>query len=260
MKVTSAVKASLQRILKQQTEQELSARETELAEHITEREALRLQLADDAAANAAEQARHDAARVALSEFGERHSWHQRNEDRELIAEGRRLCEAVNRPPVFVRYAPGYSPKERLVEGCRDLQIQSALTTARAALQEAAKALATAQEASGILALKAADARRDRLELLGSIQRQFGREGGRWRRIESGDEVFSIEGLRDAAGEPAIHPENLAFLNRQLAPLNRRIREYLQQLEGSEVQRLRAAVAKAEGALAVVEAKAIESEV
>jgi hypothetical protein len=259
MKAATAVKQKLQQLLRQQSEQELSARETELAEHITEREALRLRLADDAAANAAEQARHDAARAALAEFGERHSWQQRNEDRELIAEGRRLCEAVNRLPAFVRYAPGYSPKERLVGGCKDPQIQSALTTARAALQEAAKALATVQESSGTLALRASAARRDRLELLGSIQRQFGREGGRWRRVESGDEV-SIEGLQDAAGEPAIHPENLAFLNRQLAPLNRRIREYLQQLEGSEVQRLRAAVAKAEGALAVVEAKAIESEV
>jgi hypothetical protein len=146
-----------------------------------------------------------------------------------------------------------------VEGCRDLQIQSALTTARAALQEAAKALATAQDASGKLALRAADARRDRLELLGSIQRQFGREGGRWRRVESGDEV-SIEGLPDAAGEPAIHPENLAFLNRQLAPLNRRIREHRQQLEGADIARLRDAVAKAEADLVAVELRAVESEV
>ncbi len=259
MKATSAVKASLQRILKQQTEQNLSTQETELAEHITEREALRLRLADDAAANAAEQARHDAALAALAEFGERYSFEERNSIRSVVQEGRQLSQEANRRPEFVRYGKGESPKERLVEGCRDLRIQSALTTARAALQEATKSLATAQEASGILALRAADARKDRLELLGSIQRQFGREGGRWRRVESGDEV-SIEGLRDAAGEPAIHPENLAFLNRQLAPLNRRIREYLQQLEGSEVQRLRAAVAKAEGALAVVEAKAIESEV
>lgn len=259
MKVTSAVKASLQRILRQQTEQELATRETELAEHIAQRDRLRRQLEEDAAADAAEQSRHDAALAALAAFGEKYSFEERNSIRSVVQEGRQLSQDANRRPEFVRYGKGESPRERLVEGCRDLQIQSALTTARAALQEAAKALATVQESSGILALRAADARRDRLELLGSIQRQFGREGGRWRRIESGDEVL-IAGLQDAAGEPAIHPENLAFLNRQLAPLNRRIREYLRQLEGSEVQRLRAALAKAEGDLVVVEAKAIESEV
>ena len=259
MKVTSAVKASLQRILKQQTEQELSARETELAEHISERDRLRQQLEADAAADAAEQSRHDAALAALAEFGAKHSIEERTSVRGVVDEGRRLSAEANRRPEFVRYGKGESPRERLVSGCRDLLVQNDLTCAGLELQGATIALADAEEEISRSALRAADARRDRLELLGSIQRQFGPEGGRWRRVESGDEV-SIEGLQDAAGEPAIHPENLAFLNRQLAPLNRRIREYLQQLEGSEVQRLRDAVAKAEGALAVVEAKAIESEV
>ena len=259
MKVTAAVKASLQRILKQQTEQQLSARETELAEHISERDRLRQQLEADAAADAAEQSRHDAALAALAEFGERYSFEERNSIRSVVQEGRQLSQEANRRPEFVRYGKGESPRERLVEGCRDLQIQSDLTCAGLELQGATIALADAEEEISRSALRAADARRDRLELLGSIQRQFGREGGRWRRVESGDEV-SIEGLQDAAGEPAIHPENLAFLNRQLAPLNRRIREFRQQSEGEGLQLLRDAVAKAEGALAAVELKAAESEV
>jgi hypothetical protein len=259
VKVSSAVKATLQRILKQQTEAELSAKEAELAEHIETRNRLRQQLEADAAADAAEQSRHDAALAALEDFGKRHSWEERNSVRAVIQEGQRLSAEANRKPEFTRYLTGESPREGLIRGCRDLSIQGELGLASLGLEFAVRELAAEEQKIAAAALRAADARKDRLELLGSIQRQFGREGGRWRRVESGDEV-SIEGLQDAAGEPAIHPENLAFLNRQLAPLNRRIREYLQQLEGSEVQRLRAAVAKAEGALAVVEAKAIESEV
>ncbi len=260
MKVTAAVKASLQRILKQQTEQELSARETELAEHISERDRLRQQLEADAAADAAEQSRHDAALAALAEFGAKYSIEERTSVRGVVDEGRRLSAEANRRPEFVRYGKGESPRERLVSGCRDLLVQNDLTCTGLELQGATIALADAEEEISRSALRAADARRDRLELLGSIQRQFGPEGARWRRVESGDDEVSVDGLQDAAGNPAVHPENVAFLNRQLAPLNRRIREYRQQSEGEGLQLLRDAVAKAEADLVAVELRAVESEV
>jgi len=259
MKVSSAVRQSLQRLLKAQTEQELSAKEAELAEHIENRNRLRQQLEDDAAADAAEQARHGAALAALEDFGKRHSWEQRNSVREVIREGQRLSAEANRRPEFVRYSKGASPREELIRGCRDLSIQGEFGLASLGLEFAVQELAEAEQKIAAAALRASDARRERLEILGGIQRQFGTAGGRWNRSESGDEV-SIEGLQDAAGEPAIHPENLAFLNRQLAPLNRRIREYLQQSEGEELQRLRAAVANAEAALATVQERAIASEI
>jgi len=259
MKVSSAVKATLQRILKAQTEQELSSREAELAEHIETRNRLRQQLKAAAESDSAEQARHDAALAALEDFGKRHSWEERNSVRAVIQEGQRLSAEANRRPEFVRYPKGDSPREGLIRGCRDLSLQGDVGVASLGLEFAVQELAEAEQKIAATALRAADARKDRLELLGSIQRQFGTEGGQWKRIEAGDEV-SIEGLQDAAGEPAIHPENLAFLNRQLAPLNRRIREYLQQSEGSEVQQLRAAVANAEAALATVQERAIASEI
>jgi len=259
MKVSSAVRQSLQRLLKAQTERELSSREAELAEHIETRNRLRQQLKAAAESDSAEQARHDAALAALEDFGKRHSWEERNSVRAVIQEGQRLSAEANRRPEFVRYPKGDSPREGLIRGCRDLSLQGDVGVASLGLEFAVQELAEAEQKIAATALRAADARKDRLELLGSIQRQFGTEGGQWKRIEAGDEV-SIEGLQDAAGEPAIHPENLAFLNRQLAPLNRRIREYLQQSEGSEVQQLRAAVANAEAALATVQERAIASEI
>ena len=260
MKISAAVKAAVQKLAKQQTEQELSAREKELAEHITTREQLRQQLAADAESDAAEQRRYDAAREALVEFGRIHSWEQRNSSRELAAEGLRLAAAVQQAPKMVSYSRGCSPREFLVKSCRDSSLQAERQAAVVACAAAVAELEEHETADSAAAELASVARRERLGILGSIRQQFGAEGGRWVRTETESGEIEIQPLQNLVKEPAIHPENAAFLNRQLSPFNRRIREYRARMNSEELPQLQAAVASCRSVLNEVESRMMQSEI
>jgi len=260
MKISAAVKEAVRRLAKQQADAELSAREKELAEHMTQRQQLRLQVAADLESDAAEQLRYDSAREALAEFGRVHSWEQRNSNRELVAEGQRLAAAVQQKPRMASYSRGCSPRELLVEGCRDSSLQSGRAAAVVAYAAAAADLEEHEAADSAAAEQAAVARRERLEVLGSIRQQFGAEGGRWVRVESESGEIEIQPLQNLLKETTIHPQNLAFLNSQLAPFNRRIQEHLARLNSEELPRLQAAVASCRSALGEVESRMMESEI
>jgi hypothetical protein len=248
----------VRRLTQQRTDQEMSAAESEMAEHVVERQALRQQMQEDAAADEQARNEHEAARQALQEFGERYTYQQRNEVREVVQEGMRLAAAVNRPLVLARYSPGGSPRDRLVRGCRDLNLRQQWAAAVAALERATEAERAAGQAVGQAMSKAADARRERVEIMGRIRQQFGAEGGRWRRVEQADQV-TVEAVMGADGKPLIHESNIQFLNGNLCRPNRVIREAAAVMAAENGESLSQALQAAREALGRVEARMIESE-
>lgn len=249
----------VRRLTQQRAEQEMSAAESAMAEHVAERQALRQQMQEDAAADEQARNEHEAARQALQEFGERYTYQQRNEVREVVQEGMRLAAAVNRPLVLARYSPGGSPRDRLVRGCRDLNLQQQWTAAVAALEQATEAERAAGQAAGQAMSKAADARRERVEIMGRIRQQFGAEGGRWRRVEQADQV-TVEAIMGADGKtPLVHPENIDWLNSNLCRPNRVIREAAAVMAAESGESLSLALQAAREALGRVETRMIESE-
>lgn len=255
---TKGIRDLVRRLTQQRTEQEMSAAESEMAEHVAERQALRQQMQEDAAADEQARNEHEAARQALQEFGERYTYQQRNEVREVVQENIRLCELVNRPLKLSRYSPGGSPRERLVRGCRDLNLQQQWTAAVAALEQATKDERAAALAVGQAMSKAADARRERVEIMGGIRQQFGSEGTKWRRVEQADQV-TIEAVLGVDGNPLIHESNIQFLNNSLCRPNRVIREAAAVMASENGETLSQALQAAREALGRVEARMIESE-
>lgn len=211
------------RLREQQFRQNCDVAERELRQHIESRAALRENMAEDDRFNAAAQAEHDAAREALQAFGRKYSWEQRNSEREVVAEQARLSTAANRPLILRTYSTGHSPRELLIRGCRDAELQQRLQAAGEAWRALREQQSRKELEAGQASDRAADARRERVDILGRIRSQYGPEGDRWRRVEQDDQV-SIVAICELNGTPRIHPQNLEFLNNQLVRANRIIRE------------------------------------
>lgn len=195
----------IRRMKDQRSRQDLDDAERELAEHIAGRSALRENMAEDDRFNQAAQAEHDASREALQAFGKRYSWDQRNSDVQVVAEQARLSAAANRPLILREYAAGHSPREILICGCRNTDLQRNLQAAQGAWRALWEQHSRCEIASGRASEKASDARRERVDVLGRIRSQYGPEGGRWRRVEENDQV-SIEAVCEPDGTPRIHAQ------------------------------------------------------
>lgn len=247
------------RLREQQFRQTADAEEKELRQHIASRAALRRNMDEDDRFNAAAESEHDAARAALQAFGQKYSWSQRNSDRDIVAEGARLSAAANRPVVLRKYEAGHSPRELLIRGCRDLSLQERLQEAGEAWKALWQRKVELESKAGVASDRAAQGRRERVELLGRIRSQFGPEGERWRRVEQDDQV-SIVAVVGADGKPLVHPENLTHLNNQMLRANREIREAASALAAANCDRLVREMAEAGRVVESLEQQAVESEV
>ena len=246
------------RMREQQSRKDCEAAERELAQHVASRAALRENMAEDERCNAAAQAEHDAAREALQAFGRKYSWEQRNGEREVVAEQARLSAAANRPLVLRKYSAGHSPRELLIRGCRDVELQQRLQAAAEAWRALWDLHSRKEIEAGKASEKASDARRERVDILGRVRSQYGPEGCRWRRIEQDDQV-SITGVCEPDGTSRIHPQNLEFLNNQLVRPNRIIREAAAVMAADNGQLTRD-LAAAANAVELAEQSCVDSEV
>jgi hypothetical protein len=147
----------------------------------------------------------------------------------------------------------------LIRGCRDLSLQERLQEAGEAWKALWQRKVELESKAGVASDRAAQGRRERVELLGRIRSQFGPEGERWRRVEQDDQV-SIVAVVGADGKPLIHPENLTHLNNQMLRANREIREAASALAAANCDRLVREMAEAGRVVESLECEAVESEV
>jgi len=256
--VAKAVRDLVRRLTEQRATQEMSAAEAEMMEHVAERQALRQQMQEDAAADMQARNEHEQARQALQEFGERYSYQERNSNREIVQRQMRLSATMNKPLVLARYSPGCSPRDLLIRGCKDLHLQQQWATASEAFERASEAVRVAELQMQTAMSRAADARRDRVEILGSIRRQYGSEGTKWRRVDQDDQV-SIVAVVSADGNPLMHEQNVEFLNCQLARPNREIRQSASAVAAATTGSLTQTLQAAREALTGIENLMVQSE-
>ena len=253
MSTIASARKALAAILKRHETVQATTAEREMMEHLERRNKLRVELQTGQSARKHEEQEHTENLAALHSMGEKYTHAERDSNAAVRDECTRLAKLVNnRRTCFT----SSTAAEQLVANCLDVELQEQARIASENLQEAKRALQDARQQESTNWEAMSQAQRDLVETLGTVCRQFGPEGGRWRKTEDehGVSVESVARYTDGG----IHPENIAFFNQNLARPNRTIREGRAADFG--IDRLTADVAALEEQLAVVHAAMVASDI